>query len=218
MEGISQRNTVISLRVLYPMWAIVGMFGLLYVPSRVIVAGDAIATAHNIASNDMLFRASIVSNLLTQLFFILVALFLYALFTQVNKRQSLLMVILALVSVPIAMISELAKFAAMLMHNNPDQVQLYLELHAAGITIASIFWGLWLFPLGYLIYASGFFPKLIGIFVLIAGFGYTVGSFLQLLAPNLEVVFSILEGMTFGEVLFILWFVVRGIRQRRVIG
>jgi hypothetical protein len=86
----------------------------------------------------------------------------------------------------------------------------FLNLNDQGILIASIFWGLWLFPLGYLIYKSGYFPKVIGIFVLIGGIGYTLGSFLKLLLPDSVVILSVLEIMTFGEVIFLIWLIIKG--------
>ena len=107
-----------------------------------------------------LFRAGIVGSLITQLIFIFVVLLLYKLFESVSKNHSLLMVVLALVSVPIAMLNELYNVAALLLLKNPDQMMFFLNLHAQGMVIASIFWGLWLFPLGSLIYKSSYFQKL----------------------------------------------------------
>lgn len=127
------------------------------------------------------------------------------------------MTLFALVSIPIAMLNELNNIAALLVHNNPEQMKFFLDLNAQGVTIASIFWGLWLFPLGYLIYKSGYFPKIIGIPVLIAGFGYTLGSFLKLLTPDLKTFLSILDFMDFGEIIFILWLVFRGVKLKQIV-
>ena len=123
------------------------MFGLLYVNSQLVVSDDAVATANNLVSNELLFRAGIVSNLITQLLFIVIPLFLFRLFEEVDRIQALLMVILALVSVPIAMLNELMNVAALLTTSDPGQMQLFVDLNAQGVAIASIFWGLWLFPL-----------------------------------------------------------------------
>ncbi len=210
MEKLSQQKTVKILRILYPIWMVFGMFSILYVPSALIVSGDAATTASNIISNEFLFRAGIVGSLITQLIFIFVALLLYKLFEPVNKNHSLLMVVLALVSVPIAMLNTLNSVAALLLLNNTEQMMFFLDLNAQGIIIASIFWGLWLFPLGYLIYKSGYFPKIIGISVIIGGIGYTLGSFTHFLLPNLEALLSIFEIMTFGEVIFIGWLLIKG--------
>jgi hypothetical protein len=216
MKKFTLQKTVALLRVLYPIWAVVGIFGILYVPSTLIVPGDAAATAHNIMSHEFLFRAGIVGNLITQLLFIFVVLLLYKLFEETDKNLSVWMTVLALVSVPIAMVNELNNMAALLLQADPGRMKLFLDLNARGVTIASIFWGLWLFPLGVLIRRSGYFPGIIGLPVLIAGFGYTLGSFLKLLAPNLETVLTVLNVMTFGEIVFLLWLVFRGVRPKAV--
>lgn len=210
MENLTQRKAVTILRILYPIWMIFGIFSIMYVPSVLIVSGDPATTATNILSNTFLFRAGIVGSLITQLIFIFTALLLYKLFERVNKNQSLLMIVLALVSVPIAMLNTLNRIAALLSLENPQQMMFFLDLNAQGIIIASIFWGLWLFPLGYLIYRSGYFPRIIGVFVIIGGIGYTLGSFIELLLPNFKGLLSTLEIMTFGEIVFIIWLLVKG--------
>jgi hypothetical protein len=189
---------------------VIGMFSLLYVPSILIVPGDATATASNIKSNELLFRAGIAGSLVTQLLFIFAALFLYRLFEPVNKNHSLLMVVLALISVPIAMLNTLNRIGALILLDDTEQMMLFLDLNVQGIVIASIFWGLWLFPLGYLINKSGYFPKIIGAFVILGGIGYVLGSFVELLYPNFEVLLSVLEIMTFGEIIFLAWLVIKG--------
>lgn len=214
-DKLSQQKNVTVLRIIYPLWMIVGMFSLLVVPSILIVKDDAIKTASNIASNELLFRAGIVSSLLTQLIFIVAAIFLYQLFKNVNNNQAKLMAVLAFISVPIAMLNELNNFAALLSVNNPTQLKFFLDLAAQGVIIASIFWGLWLFPLGYLVYSSGYFPKSIGYAVIVGGIGYTMGSFLKLLAPDLTTLYDIFNFMTFGEIVFLAWLVFMGANLQR---
>lgn len=203
------------MRILYPVWAVVGMFGLLYVNSQLVVSDDAVATANNLVSNELLFRAGIVSNLITQLLFIVIPLFLFRLFEEVDRIQALLMVILALVSVPIAMLNELMNVAALLTTSDPGQMQLFVDLNAQGVAIASIFWGLWLFPLGILIIRSGYFPKIVGWTVIIAGIGYTLDSFLKLLVPEFAALSVIFQVMTIGEIVFLLWLTIKGARLPR---
>jgi hypothetical protein len=207
---ISQREAITVLRILYPIWAIVGIFSIQYVPATLIVLGDAAATASNIMANELLFRMGIAGSLITQLIHILVVLVLYQLFKSVNKNQASLIVILGLVGVPIAMLNELNKFAALLLLNNADQMMLFLNLNAQGIFIAQIFWGLWLFPLGYLIYKSGYFPKTLGVLMVLAGFGYLLQSSTHFLLPNYEALSSVFELMAYGEVLFMIWVFLKG--------
>ena len=210
MEKLSPRNAVRILRILYPIWMAFGIFSIVYIPSMLLVAGNAAETASKILANEFLFRAGIVGGLITQLIFIFAVLLLYKLFESVSKNHSLLMMVLALVSVPIAMLNELNNVAALLLLKNPDQMMLFLNLHAQGVVIASIFWGLWLFPLGSLIYKSGYFPKIISMAVIIGGLGYTLDSFFKLFASSSSIILSLFEFMTFGEVVFLLWLVVRG--------
>ena len=222
ITNLSQQKAVTYLCFLFPLWALVGMFSILYVPSKLIVAGDAIATASNIMANELLFRAGIVGSLFTQLILIGAALLLYQLFKQVNKNQAMLIVIFALVGVPIAMLNTLNRIAALVLLNSEHYlsvlgteklnalVMLFLDLNAQGVIIASIFWGLWLFPYGYLVYKSGYFPRVLGILVIIAGFGYFLGSFIHLLFPGYTALYSALEFLTIGETLFMLWIIIRG--------
>ncbi len=210
MEKLSQQSSLTFLRILYPIWIVFGFFSIIYIPTTLIVQGDAATTAKNIISNEFLFRAGIVGGLITQLIFIFAAIFLYRLLATVNKIYPLIMIVFALISVPIAMLNELNNLAAFQLLNDPQQMMFFLNLHAQGIVIASIFWGLWLFPLGILIYKSGYFPKIIGIVVVIGGIGYTLDSFMKLLLPNFAALMSTLQIMTFGEVIFLAWLVVKG--------
>src|SRR5579859_776491 len=174
-------------------------FSLLYVPSRVIVPGNAAATVSNILASESLFRLGIACALISQVSFIIVSLALYQVLKPVNKNMALLMVIFNLIGIPITMFNEVNQFAILfLLHSAnsaatfpPDQlnalVSLFLNLHTSGINIAQIFWGLWLFPMGYLVFKSGFLPRLIGLLLMIACFGYLIQSFAAILFPSLDV-------------------------------
>ncbi len=210
MKELSKQTTVTILRALYPIWMATGIFSLIYVPSTLIIRSDATTTAANIIANEFLFRAGIAGSLITQLIYIIVVLLLYRLFETVNKNQSILMVVLALVAVPIAMLNILNDLGALLQVSNPVQMMLFIELSKQGTLIAQIFWGLWLFQLGYLIYQSRYFPKVIGIVVIIGGFGYILLSFIAILFPNSTTLLSIFDVMTIGEVVFIAWLIFLG--------
>jgi hypothetical protein len=220
---LSQRKAVTVLRILYPIWAAVGLFSIMYVPSTLIVPGDPAATANNLVANEWLFNLSILGRLITQLLHIVFVLVFYELFKTVSKNQAALIVILGLVGVPIAMLNDLNQVAALLVLSGADYLAVFtadqsqslmmffLSLNEQGILIASIFWGLWLFPIGTLIYESRYFPKLFGHLLIIAGFGYLLGSLAHILLPNDEAVFfQVFDLMTFGELIFMLWVVLRG--------
>lgn len=210
ITNLSQPQAITILRILYPLWAIIGMFGIMYVPSVIIVAGDAAQTASNLIAHELLFRAGIVGSLLTQLIGVIVVLVLYQLFKRVNKNHAMLMVIFLLVGVPIAMLNTLNRLGALLLVKNPDLMMLFLNLNIEGVQIASIFWGLWLLPMGYLIYKSGYFPKILGVFMFLAGISYFLASFIHFLFPSYEAVLSALEILINGEVLFMLWVIFMG--------
>ena len=228
ITDLTQQKAVTILRILYPIWAVVGIFSIMYVPATLIVQGDATTTANNILDNELLFRMGIVGSLITQLIFILVVLVLFKLFKQVNENHASLMVIFALVSVPIAMLNTLNRVAALLLLNGADylqvfgadqlhaQMMLFLNLNEQGVMIASIFWGLWLFPLGYLIYKSGYFPRILGVLVIMAGFGYLIDFFTHFLLPNYETIGPVLEVMTVGETIFMAWVLLKGAKIPKI--
>ena len=222
ITDLSQRKAVTILRILYPIWMIVGIFSIIYVPTTLIVTEDAATTAGNILANESLFSMGIAGSLITQLILIVVVLVLYKLFKPVDENHASLMVIFALVGVPIAMLNTLNRIAALLLLSGADYLKVFgadqlqalmmffLNLNEHGVIIASFFWGLWLFPLGYLIYKSGYFPKIFGVLMTVAGFGYLIGSFTSILLSNYEAIATVLELMTVGETLFIVWLVLKG--------
>lgn len=185
------------------------------------VPGDAATTASNIMATESLFRLSIVSALLTQVVNIFVVLALYQLLRPVSKNMALLMVIFLLLGVPIAMLNELNRLAALLLLHGagyltvftPDQFQalvpLFLDLHHLGITIAGVFWGLWLFPMGYLVFKSGFLPRILGVLLIIGCFGYLIDSCAAFLFPDYGV--QIVMFTFWGEVLLPLWLLIKGV-------
>ena len=197
------------------------VFSLQYVSSRLIVPGDAATTANNILASESLFRLSIVSGLIGGVLNILVVLALYQVLKPANKNMAVLMVIFWLVSSPM-MLNELNYLAILFLVHSPagftaDQVHalvsLFLNLHADGITIAEIFWGLWLLPMGYLVFTSGFLPRILGVLLLIGGVGYLLQSFITLLVPTFNVPIYLFTD--WGEVLFPLWLVIRGVNVER---
>jgi len=207
--------------------------GLLYLPpwilslvaivlrQSLIVPGDAATTANSIVASGSLFRLTIVMDLVVQVVFIWLVLVLYKLLNPVNRNHALLMVILFLVSVPIAILNELNHFAALLLSSSADYlttfpadqaqalVSLFLDLHEHGIMIAYIFWGLWLFPLGYLVFRSGFLPRVLGIYVMISCFGYLIDFSTFLFLPNFGVAINMFTG--WAELVLCLWLLIKGV-------
>ena len=203
-------------------------FSLLYIPSAFMVMGDASATANKIRKSELLFRTGIVAELISATIFIFMGLAFYHLFKGVNKKHALLMLTLVLVSVPISFINELNRVAALMLSNGAhisgalDQRQLdalvmaFLHLHRSGLLLAQIFWGLWLFPFGVLVYRSGFLPRILGVLLIPAGFGYVAASFTSLLFPAYgHFVFNIaaVHGRR-GEGSTMLWLLIKGAKDQ----
>ncbi|MFI4962782.1 MAG: DUF4386 domain-containing protein [Legionellales bacterium] len=199
--------------LLYLLNAVFAGFAL-YVRSSLFVSGDGAATVTKILASGMLFRIGIVSDLIGQVVQILMALTLYEVFKTYNKTYALLMAVLGLMIVPIVMLNQLNQFAILnlLGTANYPQVAFYVSQFSYGLFIAQIFFGLWLFPLGYLAFKSRYIPRILGILLIIAGFGYVIDSFGKFLFPKYN---PTLAMFTFiGEVTFLLWLIIKGVNVR----
>jgi hypothetical protein len=211
--------------LLYTVNVVTGIFSLQYVPSHVIVSGDAAATFDHLVASESLFRAGITTDVVAHVAFFLLPLVLYRLLSPVNKSAAVAMVALAVVSVPIDLIAVANQLDALtFLHDDALRHALTLEqLHAKvrasldafddRILIAQIFWGLWLFPFGYLVFRSGFLPKLLGIFLMLGCFSYLVMFFTQMLAPSYDVPSFVMLPAAFGEIGIALWLLLIGIRK-----
>jgi hypothetical protein len=222
-EKMNPKKTARLAGFLYLIMIPLGLFGIMWA-SSLIVPGDTAATANNIMASELLFPLSIVSALILQIGHILLVLVLYKLLKAVNKNHALLMVIFMLVSVPITMLNELNRFAVLLLLSGADYltvftadqlqalVPLFLGLHEHGINIAIIFWGLWLFPMGYLVFKSGYIPRILGVLLIIAGFGYLLDFFTFFLLPNFYATINQITQFTgWGELLLPLWLLIKGV-------
>ena len=218
----AETSPLVRARVAGLLYLVVGLpapFALLYLPSRLVVRGDAAATTHNIMASQSLFRLGIVGLLFNGIGMIFLILALYQLLKVVNKNVAWLMVLFVLVGVSIGMLNELNNLAVLLLLSGADylnvftteQLQalayLFLRLHTQGLNIAQIFWGLWLFPMGYLVYKSGFLPKVLGVLLMIACFGYVIESFGAFLGYNLNII--LFTG--WGELTLLLWLLIKGV-------
>lgn len=212
MKEITPQRAATYLRILYPFWMVAGMLSLIYIPSLVFVEGAPAAVTRHIADNELLFRAGVLGRLLTQLLFIVIPVLLFYLFRPINLPQSLWMLVFALVSVPIAMQNEGHMLSITRALERPERVMELRAMYGDVVPIYHLFWGLWLFPLGRLVMGSGYFPRLMGYLLFAAGFGYTIESVLNILLPELLHKLPYLGLLHFGEVIFILWLVIAGIR------
>jgi hypothetical protein len=209
--------------LLYVLTSIAGFFAMGYVPGKLIVHGNAAATASNITAHETLFRLAIAGQLIGMAGFIFVALALYDLLKGVNQRQAALMVLLIVVSVPIAFLNELNAIAALALVRGADFLSilekpqrealamLFLKLHGQGIVVAEIFWGLWLFPLAMLAYRSRFLPRFLGVWLALAGFAWIILSLTSVLLPQYQNTVNTYSQPAFiCEIAFMLWLVIKG--------
>jgi uncharacterized protein DUF4386 len=215
--------------LLYLLASIVGFFAMGYVPNKLIVSGNAAATASNIVASERLFRLGIAGELIGQAGFIFVALALYDLLKAVNQRHASLMVLLIVVSVPIAFLNELNSIAGLVVVRGADFLSvfekpqrealalLFLKLHGQGFVVAEMFWGLWLFPLAVLVYRSRFLPRFLGVWLALAGFAWVILSVVSILSPQYQdKVYSYAQPAFFGEIALMLWLVIRGAEPQAV--
>jgi hypothetical protein len=198
-------------------------FSLIYVPGKLIVRGNAAATADNILAHETMFRLSILGDLVGQVIFICLAIALYRLLSGINKTWAGLMVAFVLVSAAVGFLNTLNNIAALLLFRGGeflavfDKAQrdalgmLFIRLHSQGIFIDEIFWGLWLFPFGLLVFRSGFLPRFLGVWLMINCFGYVFLSITALFFPDYYgAAFRYSQPVLFGELAIMLWLLIKG--------
>ena len=208
----------------YFVLVITGIFSLLYVPSQIYVSGDASATASNIKDNESLFRLGMAVEMVSFVAFLLLPLVLYKLLHHINKTAAVLMVAFAVVSVPISFSSMIHEFAVLDMVNSAgfpsddlaSDIMSQMKRYFSGHLVAQIFWALWLFPLGYMIYKSGIIPKILGIFLMIGSLGYLVDFFGRVLSSSygeLALASYITLPASIGEIGTCLWLLLMGAKE-----
>ncbi len=211
---------------LYLVVAVLGGFAELYVRSRIVVPGDTAATADNIRASATLFRVGFVSDLTQATLFLLTAMALYLLLREVHELVARAMVVIVSVSVAIICLNLLNQYVALSVATGNEYTStlgaagsdaltgLFADMHAAGYLIAQMFFGLWLLPLGYLVYRSGYFPKILGVLLAIGCFGYLADLFIHFLAPGIaeSVEPFIVAPAAVGELSLVVWLLVKGVR------
>jgi hypothetical protein len=213
---------------LYLLIAILSGFVHFYVPGELIVSGDAATTANTIMASEGLFRMSIGGELVILLSEIVLSVLLYVLFRPVNNTLSLIAMVSRLAMTTIHGVNLLSSFIVLLLLSGatyvtvfaPNQlhalVVLFLDAYAYGFTIGIVFLALHAFVLGYLIYKSGYFPKILGVLFIVAAFGYLIDSFSHALFANYKtgaVYFAI--PIAIAEIAFPLWLLFKGVNAEQ---
>jgi hypothetical protein len=212
-----------------------GLFYFIYVIASIIadlfghfVFADASATVNNIITHESLFRTGVVISLFSYVFFLLAAWYLYILLKPVNKNMALLFLLLNLGGFAILVYSHLNLFSSLTLLSGadylkafqPDQLQaqamLFINLYKTGSTIAQIPFGVWLFPLGYLVFKSGFLPKILGIFLIVDCFGLLIYVCQRFLLPDYGVIAYPCWVIGFiAEVSLTLWLLIKGVKDQK---
>ena len=177
--------------VLYLLLAFIGPFSMMFVPSKVIVPGDAAATASNILGSEGLFRAAFLGD-------------------------SAVVVVQGINMLPNFIVLHLLKGqeSAIPMDQVYSMVRVALDARASGVLVWEVFFALHLVLLGYLFYRSGYIPKVFGILLEFAAAGYFIHAFGMMLSPAHAPVYSTIVAITsiFGEVALTLWLLIKGVR------
>ena len=209
--------------ILYLLVILTGVINEILVRNSLFVSGDSAATVHNILAYGFVFRAGFVISLIRFAIFILLVLNLHKMFRPVDQHWSMVMVTFALVSISLGMVSLLFEFAAPLLISSSGystlfpveqwhaQVQFFIDMQILGDRASQIL-AVWLIPLAYLIYKSGFFPKILAVLMMIAGLGYVLDSLVFILLPRLN--WQIAGFAFLGELPFPLWLLIRGVKTK----
>jgi hypothetical protein len=158
------------------------------------VPGDAAETAANIAANATLFRLGFVSDLVGITLFLLLGMALYMLLRHVNGKVAAALMVFVTLGVAVYSVNLLNHFAALMLATEESYaaaggggsdalVLFFLDLHGYGYNVAQVYFGLWLLPLGYLAYKSGYFPRVLGVLLMVAAGAHLVEVFTHFLFP-----------------------------------
>jgi hypothetical protein len=191
--------------------------------SHFVVPGDATATARNVVAAQLTYRIGILTDFVTLLIFIFLVVSLYHLLKGVDHWQAMLMVLLVAVGVTIGLVNLFNKLAPLILLSGAIYLSVFpkpqldalalgfLTLNSHGDNLTGAFWGLWLFPFGILVIKSGFFPRLLGILLLLAGFAYLTTSVTSIVLPAYEhFVSQVAMPLCLGEFPIIFWLLIKG--------
>lgn len=216
--------------LLYLIVVLTGILSLAYIPSQLIDHDDAAQTISNITASLDLFRLGIAAGFVCYIAFLFLPLALYKLLAHVNQPVALMMVLLAIISVPISLgnmankldVLTLLSDNAYLLNMSDEQLQRWVMLSLARynnvILVAEIFWGLWLLPFGYLVFKSNMLPRILGLFLMLGCFGYLIDIFGRTLFsdfPQGVIASNVTSPAAIGEIGTCLWLLLFGARASK---
>ena len=212
--------------LLYLIMGLTGAYGMMYVPKRIVLWGDTSQIVTNILENEFLFRSGIFILLLSAITSVFCVLVFYKLFYTIDSYLAKLMVAFVIVQVPIFFILETFNitylmilkgdmFRNLLVEQQNELSTIFLKIHQNGLLLLEVFWGLWLFPLGQLIYKSVFIPRVFGVLLIVAGAGYALDSLAPVLYPSIKILTQpfAYTASGIGELAIILWLLIKGVKK-----
>jgi hypothetical protein len=227
INSSSLKSTARIAGLLYLILVITGIYGIMYIPSQIIVPGDSVSTAKNMISNELLFRSGVMNDILSNTIFLFLVLVLYRLFKSVNENHAKIMFALVIVQIPFVFIMEAFNVTSLMilkgeilktfeLSQRQDLAMLFLKINDYGTLPLEMFWGLWLLPFGLLVYKSEFIPRIFGILLVIGGFAYMIDSTIGILFPSYSsfVKYPTLLLVAIGEISITLWLLIKGVKTK----
>ena len=211
--------------LLYLIVVLTGIVSLAYVPSQLIVWDNPALTVENIKTAEFLFRVGIFSGVLCYIAFLALPFALFKLFEKTNREVAMFMVIFAVISVPISIFNLIGKLDVLTVINNTALLEVYspqqisaqvmtmLRSYNNGITIVQVFWGLWLFPFGYLVFKSGLIPRVFGILLMLGCISYLIRFTGAILLPELDIPSFVRLPASIAEIGTCLWLLIMGAKN-----
>lgn len=207
-----------------------GPFYLMYVPSQTVVRNNAAATAASVLAHETLFRWGMLAETLGAVIFIGLALALYRLFEDVDRHRARQLVALVLVSSALGLVTVVFSAAALLVFRGGDTFSafdahtreavgmLLVRMRGQVYGINEMFWGLWLWPFGWLVVRSRLLPRWLGYWLLLDGLAWVIISVTYFLAPNLtDALFRYFQPVFMAEVAAMLWLLIVGVREQPLV-
>lgn len=223
----SPKTTARLAGLLYVLVALLTPFIMFYAPSQLFVPGDASATVDRIAERQNLFVATIIVGIVSELLFVSVILLLYRLLKPVDDVLAGLMLLSIMLQVPLAFLGMANEVATLQFIRGGEFLQVFdgpqrdalimflMYVDRQGVLVSQVFWGVWLLPLGALVFRSRMIPRFLGIWLVLNGLAYIALSAIGLARPELRAsAFSLATPLMFGELALALWLLIMGVKLR----